>query len=165
MVDGTVFDPFAPSGRGSHRLWGADPMHYFVLSPEVAGGLGKNTLMSTVEHPPSVSRLHYELDGWLGDDLLESFPCFVVTSRLAHSLRHAGLSGVDLREVEITTSEQFRELYPDRRIPVFAWLHIVGKSGRDDFGADAEGRLVVSERALRLLENFTLDNCDVSEYP
>ena len=139
-------------------------MHYFVLSPEVAGGLGKNTVMSRTEHPPSVSRLHYELDGWLGDDLLESFPCFVVTSRLADGLGHSSLLGVELREVEITTSEQFRELYPDRHVPTFAWLHVVGKPGGDDFGADAQGRLVVSEKALHLLKTFALDNCDVSEY-
>ena len=139
-------------------------MHYFVLSPEVAGGLGKNTVMSRTEHPPSVSRLHYELDGWLGDDLVESFPCFVVTSRLADGLGRSSLSGVELREVEITTSEQFRELYPDRLIPTFAWLHVVGKPGSDDFGADAQGRLVVSEKAFHLLKTFALDNCDIFEY-
>ncbi len=74
------------------------------------------------------------------------------------------MSGAELREVKITTSEEFRELYPDRIIPEFAWLHVVGKSGRDDFGTDAEGRLVVSEKALLLLKNFALNYCDVSKY-
>ena len=35
-------------------------MKYFYIQPEVAGGLGKNTVMDRSVHPPIVSRLHYE---------------------------------------------------------------------------------------------------------
>ena len=68
-------------------------MHYFLLSPEVAGGLGPNTMMNRMVHPPEVSRLHYEMEGWLGDELLESFPCFIVTQRVADAIQDAHLTG------------------------------------------------------------------------
>lgn len=61
-------------------------MRFLKLQPEVAGGLGAKTIMNTTVHPPSVSILEYEFDGWLGDDLLESFPCFVVSERLKNPL-------------------------------------------------------------------------------
>src|SRR3954454_10828086 len=60
---------------------------YFALEPEVAGQLGDTTMLDTSVHPPVIQRLEYRFDGWLGDDLLESFPCFVVTERLANELK------------------------------------------------------------------------------
>jgi len=56
-------------------------VQYYTLSPEVAGGIGRNTVMMRTQHPPIVSHLHYELDGWLGDDLLEALPGFVWVGR------------------------------------------------------------------------------------
>lgn len=41
---------------------------FFALEPEVAGGLGPNTVMDRSVHPPRVSHLHYVFDGWMGDD-------------------------------------------------------------------------------------------------
>ena len=139
-------------------------MRYFVLSPEVAGGLGEKSVMSRERHPPIVSRLHYEMDVWLGDELLEGFPCFLVTSRLAHDIEQAKLSGARFDIVQVTLSEQFKALDPDRQIPEFAWLRILGTPGRDDFGADVAGRLVVSEKALQVLKARSLNNCDVAEF-
>lgn len=139
-------------------------MNYFLLSPEVAGGLGKNTVMNRTVHPPAISRLHYELDGWLGDELLESFPCFVVTRRLADAIENAGLSGVSFGDLEVTTSEQFKELYPDRDLPQFVWMKVMGKAGKQDFGLDDQNRLIASEKALDVLKTMRVDNCDTSEY-
>jgi hypothetical protein len=139
-------------------------MQYYLLSPEVAGGLGPNTVMNSTAHPPEVSRLHYELEGWLGDDLLESFPCFVVTERLAEAIQDAQLTGVRFGDAEVTASEQFRELYPQRELPRFFWLKVVGKPARDDFGLDDQSRLVTSEQALHVLRQLTLENCEVSAY-
>ena len=57
---------------------------YYFIEPEVAGGWGGNTIADTSVHPPKISKLHYQFDGWLGDDLLESFPCFIVSESLKH---------------------------------------------------------------------------------
>src|SRR6476660_6693817 len=135
-----------------------------VLAPEVAGGWGERTVADTSTHPPRVTALHYQFDGWLGDELLESFPCYIVTRRLAHALTAAGLSGFQLAPVEGSASELFAELYPGGRLPPFAWLQVGGVAGRDDFGMSPDHRLVVSDRALGVLRAGQLRHCEVSEW-
>jgi hypothetical protein len=129
-------------------------MKYFYLEPEVAGGLGRKSIIDTSVHPPIVSKLHYQMDGWSGDVLLTSFPCFIIVENAGRELREFGLTGVRFDEVEVTKSDQFDEFYPGRRIPKFAWLRVQGQAGTDDFGiAPApDYRLVVSERALEVLK-------------
>jgi hypothetical protein len=119
----------------------------------VAGGWGKNTVFTrTPGRPTVVHKLHYHFDGWLGDELLESTPCYIVSERLASEIERAQLTGVTFDEVEITTSEQFTVLYPNRQLPKFVWLKVGGKPGQDDFGVTSGLELVVSNRALELLE-------------
>jgi hypothetical protein len=140
-------------------------MRFYKLDPEVAGGWGPNTVFSrTPGQPLVIHKFHYQFDGWLGDELLESDPCFIVTQRLAEAIRNAGLSGYVLRPVETSTSEQFQEIYPNRQIPIFEWLEITGKAGVDDWGVDVDGRLVVSSEALAVIKSTTLNHCEVSEF-
>ena len=132
---------------------------YHVVEPEVAGGWGKNTVfIHTPGKPTVVHKLHYQFDGWLGDELLESTPCYIVTERLAHEIKRAQLTGVGFDEVEVTTSDQFRELYPNRQLPKFIWLKIEGKPGKDDFGIARGLRFVVSDRALELLKQVGISH-------
>lgn len=63
---------------------------FYQLDPEVAGGLGTNTEMSTDTRSPVVSRLHYEFEGWLGDALLTTFPCFIATRAACQALELLG---------------------------------------------------------------------------
>ena len=139
-------------------------MRYFLIEPEIAGGLGKSTLMDRTNHPPVVSRLHYELEGWLGDALLESFPAFVITEQATSALVQAGITGADFGTVDVTTSDQFEEMYPDRKIPNFFWLRIKGKAAQDDFGTAPDGRLVVSQRTLDILSQFGISNAIVEPF-
>jgi hypothetical protein len=92
------------------------------------------------------------MEGWLGDYLLESTPCFIVAEPLANELQRAGLTGFRLDEAEVTKSEQFQELSPARELPRFLWLKVEGEPGKADFGLDPALRLVVSERALEVLK-------------
>lgn len=138
-------------------------MKYFSLSPEVAGGLGANTVMDRNVHPPIVTKLHYQFDGWLGDDLLESFPVYIATEHLAEQLRTLRPTGVRFAPVEVSTSEQFRDLYPDLKLPPFVWLKIDGKAGMDDFGISGNHELIVSERVMLLLRSFNIAHCDITE--
>jgi hypothetical protein len=139
-------------------------MKYFYIEPEVAGGLGKNTVMNTDVHPPVVSKLHYHFDGWLGDELLESFPCFIASERMKQKLQEAQFTGTSFDQVEITASEQFEELYPSRKLPRFFWLRVQGTTGQDDFGTAPDGRLIVSERALGLLQELGISHALVTEF-
>lgn len=127
-------------------------MNHFFFEPEVAGGLGCRTSMDKSVHPPVVYALHYEFDGWLGDVLLETFPAFVITETAGQALLQAGLTGIELDAAEITKSEQFEDLHPGLTLPTFVWLKPVGIAAVDDFGCAKDGRLVVSERALKALQ-------------
>ena len=133
-------------------------MQYFCIEPEVAGSLGKNTVMDRSVHPPVIGKLHYEFAGWLGDVLLESFPAFIVTEEATLKLQQRGFTGARFGEVEVTTSEQFRDLYANRRLPEFVRLCVHGTAGRDDFGTAPDGKLIVSERALEALRDLGISN-------
>ena len=139
-------------------------MAFTVLEPEVAGGLGPKTVLDPSVHPPLIKRLHYEFEGWLGDDLVESFPCFVVSERLARELQQSSLAGFVLDDVKVTTSPEFDELHPELRLPKFRWLRITGIAGRDDFGLGKDHRLVASEAAMGVLSRFKIEHADRSTY-
>jgi hypothetical protein len=115
-------------------------------------------------HPPIVSRLHYEIAGWDGDVLLESFPAFIVTEHAMNKLMEIGVTGARSADVEVTTMYPFRELYPDTKLPKFVWLQITGRAGRDDFGLAANLRLVISERALDVLKGLQLNDALIEPF-
>ncbi|MFB9981272.1 hypothetical protein ACFSQQ_19345 [Mesorhizobium kowhaii] len=129
-------------------------MQYFYIRPNVAGGLGENTELDSSVHPPIVSKLHYEVEGWFGDVLVTTFPCFLVTEETKHALLEMGFSGATFADAEVTTSENFQELQPGVEIPPLVWLKVNGQAGRDDFGISADYRLVISKRILDLLESL-----------
>jgi hypothetical protein len=108
---------------------------------------------TTPGKPTVVHKLHYEFDGWLGDEFLESTPCYIASKRLAREIELAQMTGASFDVVEVTTSELFEELYPGRKLPEFVWMKIVGIPCQDDFGISSGLQLVVSERALALLKS------------
>lgn len=133
----------------------------YILKPEVAGGWGSGTVADTTFHPPRVSRLIYEFEGWSGDDLLTTFPCFIVSNDLAEIIERESLSGYTLVSVEVVKSETFIELQPDCELPEFKWLQIHGKLGIDDFSISENNRLVVSEAAFSAISRSKIDQCEV----
>jgi hypothetical protein len=171
-VEAVALQPLVPGGDAVSRFLLSrtepfyvrfpDPVTFFRVEPEVAGRLGPKTIIDRRDHPPRVDKLHYVFEGWLGDELLESFPCFVVTADAAARLEAARLAGFELRPVEIGTSESFDELHPDRTLPDFRWLDVGGTARRDDFGVDDDGMLVVSKRALDVLRAGQLEHADIA---
>jgi hypothetical protein len=139
-------------------------MRFFTLQPEVAGGLGAKTVMDTTVHPPLVSVLEYEFDGWLGDDILESFPCYIITERLKNLLEESLFTGYIFDNVIISTSETFDELYPETNLPEFHWLKIEGEAGIEDIGFSESNHLIVSESFLKVLLQVNLKHCLTEEY-
>ena len=139
-------------------------MAFFEITPEVAGGLGQHTVVEGEDYPPGVTKLHYEFYGWLGDDILEAFPCVIVTDRLREAIENEALSGCQFDAVRVSTTSEFRALFPDTELPHFSWLRLVGEAGRDDFGFGVGNSPVVSERALKCLQRFTLEQCEVVDY-
>ncbi|MBF4558268.1 hypothetical protein H7698_19485 [Pseudomonas sp. p50] len=137
---------------------------FYYVEPEVAGGFGASTLMDPAFHPPVVSQLEYQFEGWLGDELLETFPCFIVTEAVASEITKLGLTGFLLATVKITASAKFEDVEPKTILPAFFWLKVDGKAGFSDFGIAGDYRLVISERARCAFFKFKMQNADMEVY-
>ncbi|MDX8514955.1 hypothetical protein [Mesorhizobium captivum] len=131
-------------------------MEYFYVEPVCAGGMDRGIVMDRSVHPPIVSKLVYQIDGWPGDVLIESFPCFLVTEGAERALLKAGFSGATFADVEITISDNFRDVFSNVKLPLLVWLKVDGKAGRDDFGIASNLQLVISERILDVLDELGL---------
>ena len=136
------------------------PMFYY-LEPEVAGGIGPNSEVHRLDGKLVVSRLNYEFDGWLGDALLETTPCFIVTDDARQSIEGAALTGVSFSDVEVTRSGSFTDLYGDKALPHFWWMIVQGEPETDDFGMSSDLRLVASDPALTILRQAGLSHADI----
>jgi len=134
----------------------------WILSPEVAGELGENTIIDTSTHPPIISHFHHRFEGWLGDDLLEVFPCFLVTAALSKAFTEAGLEGFSLDEMEVSVSPEFQDMYPERILPEFRWLKITGKDRDADFCLTPDYRLEVSGQAMKVLRRFNIAHAEIT---
>ena len=140
-------------------------MNYFALEPEVAGNIfGVKSVVDVSVHPPKVTHLDYQFDGWLDDEILASFPCFIVTLKLKNVLATSKFSGVEFDACDVSRSDAFDEWYPDKQLPNFAWLKVFGRAGVDDFGLYENKRLVVSEPVLKTLQQFHFEHCTVKEF-
>ncbi len=139
-------------------------MNFFRLTPDVPGELGVMSQLDTSIHPPDVSAFHLEISNWSGDDLVECFPCYAVTPRLSDALKDANLTGYSIGSMKTTVHRDQSEFDPDLVVPKFRRLFITGESGHDDAGVDSSHELIVSQRLLRILENFNLELCDVSSW-
>ena len=99
-------------------------MKYYILNPEVAGELGDGSeVVYENGKIKEVKFLEYVFMGWLGDELLTTHPCFIVTKSLQEDIILAGLTGMEFDEIRVTISDEFIELYGDRHIPEF--VHII----------------------------------------
>jgi uncharacterized repeat protein (TIGR02543 family) len=134
---------------------------FFYLEPEVAGGIGPNSELHRESGRLVVTRLNYQFDGWLGDALLETTPCFIVTDAARQGIDEAALTGVSFSDVEVTRSDLFTDLYGDKALPHFWWMIVKGKPKTDDFGMADDLRLVASERALTVLRSVGLAHAEV----
>lgn len=129
-------------------------MPYFI-EPEVSGQLGENTIIDSSIHPPKVELLHFVFYGWLGDDLIECFPVFLISDNLKNGLSATSLTGLEIRECEIEESDEFK-LLQNVTIPQFHWFYITGNES-DDF-CISDKRLKVSDKAFLVLNQYKLQN-------
>ncbi|MDR6883772.1 hypothetical protein [Bacillus sp. 3255] len=148
-------------------------MKFYLLEPEVPGGIGENSLLTYESGKiKEVVHLHFVFEGWLGDDLVTTNPCFIVSKRLADAISRSDLTGYVFKTVEVSTSETFKELYPNRTLPEFKWLIPLGEVEIDGVSVvrwsehdicRRKSKLVVSEKAFVILKQFNINNCDITE--
>ena len=131
-----------------------------ALEPHVAGELAEGTELDPSEHPPIVRRVVFALDTANADDLVESFPVYLVRTRLAEELIASGLTGFDVADAVVVPGGPYLDLGHPLPPPTFRWLK-VGRDSRADFCVSDAHLLVVSDRAYSLLSRWKLDLCDV----
>ncbi|MFF0635249.1 hypothetical protein ACFYTS_22425 [Nocardia sp. NPDC004151] len=107
--------------------------------------------------------MEYEFADWLGDALVESSPCFIVTQDLSQRIEQEGLTGVCFDDVLVSVSAKGEELI-DTELPPWRWMKAIGRPGESDFGVTRGLCLVVSDRALDLLNDAGTANADVTEF-
>lgn len=148
-------------------------MLYF-LEPEVAGELGENTVFENVRlegEKSKIKKLHYKFNGWLGDLLLECTPCFIISDSLLEDFNRYNLSGYELQDIEISISDEFKELYPDVQLPNFKRIipygrvKIINDSYKEwsghDFCLSDKSCLVVTDKVLNILKSNKINHCDI----
>lgn len=134
-------------------------MKYIKIEPEVIVGLGEDTNIDTSTIPPVVKELHINLEDWLGDDLMENYPVFIVTEPLKSNLETTAYSGYRIEDLKLTFDEYFENNYRlEKEIPKFYWMILSGIKGKDDFYIDSSQVLNVSSQAFSFLKKFNLKN-------
>jgi hypothetical protein len=135
---------------------------YFQLEPEVSGELGEKTIIDNSTHPPKIENLEFLFKGWLGDCLIECFPIFLITEKVAQKLTYNEATGFSLKKAEIKKDYPFDEIHPNLTLPNFVWMEINGISKKSDFGLE-NNLLVVSEKVLEILKSEGLNHCDIEK--
>ncbi|MCW1916976.1 hypothetical protein OJ996_25530 [Luteolibacter sp. GHJ8] len=121
---------------------------YYELRIEVPGHIGMRSVVDRGARPPIVSSLHFVFDGWGGDEILTSFPVFLVTESLAATFSERGFTGAEMGSVEVEKSRQISVLQPLCELPKFLWLKVTGDHKDADFFITRNQHLGVSPRAL-----------------
>lgn len=146
---------------------------FYILDPETAGNTDFPATVQEV--PPSRRKVTVVFDVWLGDDIMEAYPCYLVTKRLWDMLATGGFTGASSGAIKSVKGDMWRQMCPRQSTPDVVWLKVTGKAGQDDFGVapvpdDLLGtpvvirKLVASQRVLALLKQFSIEHCKIGKY-
>lgn len=145
-------------------------MNYYLLNPEVAGELGNGSkVIYECGNIKEVIFLEYNFMGWQGDELLTTYPCFIVTESLQNDIILNGLTGVKFNNIAMTFSDEFYDLCKDVKVPKF--VQIICNNLYEcnvenllyDFYFNKYDDIIVSEKALNVLKQHKIDMCDIEK--
>lgn len=144
-------------------------MKYFILEPEVAGGIGKKSkILYKNSKIKEVVFLDYEFENWLGDDILTTHPCFIISESLCDVIRINDLKGYQLQKIDVSFSDFFSEVHSKKTLPNFIRLLPFPINEIDlidkmllDFYLYKNTTLIVSEKALNILKKLNLSNANI----
>lgn len=140
-------------------------LDYFILWPEPAATPEPSSVIDSRTRPPIVHDLHCLIDDlWHGDELLQCFPTYVISGRLAELLHRSGAGSFEIREARISFTAEVVGRLDGRMPPIFRHLHVTGLAGRAPIGINPQGLLVVSGAALGLLQVGRLAGCYAELY-
>jgi hypothetical protein len=99
------------------------------------------------------------------DCIFRDVPHYFVTAAVGEAIEAHGIGSVIRRQVETRISEAYAQSYgtPDT-ISQVEQLIVTGVAGKDDFGLQQQLLLIVSERALTLLQQYGLTHAQIVPY-
>lgn len=123
-------------------------MEYVEVFPEVATELGDS----------QSSNLSVIFMGWMGCELMEMTPYFMVTRRIAEALEGTDLTGFTIRECAVSYSPEYEYgvITPYIDKPIVKQLDVTGTYLAEDFSISPERNLVVSHKALAFLFKYNM---------
>jgi hypothetical protein len=137
---------------------------YYELTLAAPGGPGERSEATGEGIFKDYASLHAIFESWLGDEMVEILPCFLVTSSLGAEFVASGFTGFELLNVEVERDGQFDLAYPGVELPHFSWLKITGVVGKDDFFVTEGHNLAVSKRAFDVIEEANLPCMTFEEF-
>jgi hypothetical protein len=135
-------------------------MDFYIIEPDVPGFLKETRRF--VRENPSPSEIDYVFECWPDDDILRAHSVILVSERLSKALLEANLSGFRLKSCIGSKGDQFEIASPGRgELPKYLWLDVVGRPKVDDFGISDQLMLVISQRALEVLQTFSIERSEI----
>ena len=129
----------------------------FALEPQVAGEFGPATVFDHRQHPPTVTDVEYVLDHPDTDDLIESFPVYLVSDRL--TARLLDFPGLGFEAVVVRPGDNYLELFGDAPHKPYVRLLL---DGSPDAWLGEDLVLCVSDRLMEVLRESDLRRGDVT---
>jgi hypothetical protein len=142
-------------------------MTHYKVGPIVDASQGDMTEFVPGFENQKLETFHMVLEDWNSNDIVTTSPGFAVTRPLADRLAQSDLSGFELKDMYLSISENGTRAMREKGalIPELIWLDVDGADGEADFFlTKTYPPLVVSERALALLQEFNLANADIEDY-
>jgi len=135
----------------------------YVLDPLVAGQLGERTDLNATTHPPVVRHVDYVVDLPTDEDLIQSFPVFLVSEDLAGALAAANLTGFRLEDADVRPSDQYGG-FGGGEVPIkhYRWLRL-DSSDPADCWLDERLRLCVSDEMYAVISSHRIEGCEVTK--
>jgi hypothetical protein len=160
----------------------------YHVEPSVDGGFGERTQLVKGDgnfgdelSRTDVSVLAHQFQGWSGDEIVTSFPCYLITQRLLDDLLRTGLTGISHESAIIAVSDEpFTSLtaIEEQR---FVWLKPTGKidhipkslkQSQDpikwaghDFSLTPNAQLVLTERAINAIGYARIRHSIIRAFP
>lgn len=137
-------------------------MKYYTLEPDVPGSVADPR--SIIQNYDTIQSIHYIFDCWPEDDILTSYPVYIVRKNLAKEFGNSNLTGFSIKACEVSKGKQFAIASPGcGKLPLYEWLHVSGRAGIDDFGITQNLRLAISESVVDTLIEFRVSNSKITE--
>lgn len=134
-------------------------MNFYKIHPEVPGGIGRNMAYDDLYN---ITQLDVVFEGWMGNDLMKISAAYLVTDRLKKLLESSTLTGIaSFSGFTFELSLTFKNLYPGKQMPPMYWMQLNGIPGVSDLAMGERNKLIVSENALKLLQNINLSLADI----